>query len=562
VTTPSRRWLLLIVFVSLCLNTIGLRWGLPNGNATWAADALRPLVPMGVVKRAFLDEHWNSGWFMKYPLGHPLVLVSAQAPYVAWLRVSGEFRKPSGTYPFGFRHPERSLAMLEMIARLVSVLMGVGLVLLAYGIASILFGAAAGLGAALLVAGCYPIVFYAHTTNVDVPALFWSAAAVWAALAAAERDSVALAALAGASVGMALCTKEQSLGIVAMVPLVWLIQRGARPVRQAPRTLRQAVAALAGGAAVVAVAGNALWNPSGLFNRWRYLAGVLPEAIRAKYFPYQSMIQVPKVTTLSGEIQHVVKVFGVAAHGVTLPVFAVCALGALWALWRRPRGGAILLVLLLGYYVLSSRALVLVPVRYAMPLMYVLLLLGGGVAGALIEAGAQSGRSTARAAARVAVAVVIGCALLPGIEVDNLLVHDPRYKAETWLRKHLPAAAHIETYQRLTYLPRFGPEVQLTQVPVEERSIARFQARRPDAVVLSSGGRAGLSGRYRRDWKPGSSIMIESGSAAEFLEALRGERLGYVSTARFHTPVHWITPRINSLDPEITIFTRRTDAPS
>src|SRR5262249_54959933 len=154
-----------------------------------------------------------------------------------------EFRKPSGTYPFGFRHPERSLTMLDVIARLVSVLMGTGLVALAYGIGSILFGTAAGLGAAVLVTGCYPIVFYAHTTNVDVPALFWAALAAWGALVAAERDSVAAAAVTGASVGMALCTKEQSIGIVAMVPLLWVIQRVSRSGARWRGTLRHVAAA-------------------------------------------------------------------------------------------------------------------------------------------------------------------------------------------------------------------------------------------------------------------------------------------------------------------------------
>src|SRR5262249_10563498 len=149
----------------------------------------------------------------------------------------------------------------------------------------------------------------------------------------------------------------------------------------------------------------------------------------------------------------------------------------------------------------------LVPVRYTMPLMYVFLLFGGAAAAVLVDAARRLRSSNAHPAATAAVVAGACLALLPGIEVDNLLLHDPRYKAETWLRKHVPPAARIETYQRLTYLPRFAAGTKLTQIPVEERSIAKFEARQPDIVVMSSGGRAGLSGRYRRDWKPGSSIM-------------------------------------------------------
>ncbi len=555
-TAATRRWLPLVLFVSLCLNTVGVRWGLPNGNATWAADALRPLVPMAVIKRAFLEEKWNSGWFMKYPLGHPMVLVSAQLPCLTWMRLTGEFQKPSGTYPYGFRHPERSLAILEVVSRSVSVLMGVGLVALAFGIGSILFGPLAGLAAAVLVAGCYPIVFYAHMTNVDMPVLFWSALGVWAALVAAERDSTAAAALAGLGMGMAFFTKEQSIGIVAAVPVVWAIQRGTRPSERRRGTLRHMLAAGGGFLVVAAIAGNFLWNPSGLIDRWRYLAGVLPAEIRVKYFPYQSMIQVPKAMTASVEVEHVVKVFSVAASGVTLPIFIVCAAGLLWALWRRPRQALILLLLLASYYVLSSRSLPLVPVRYTMPAMYVFLLLGGAAGGALIEWRGRLRHPAARFAATCAVCVAVGVALLPGIEVDHLLVRDPRYAAEAWLHQHAAANAHVETYQHLTYLPRFGPELVVVQVPLQERTSAQFQQRQPDFVVLSSGGRAGLTARYRQDWQPGRSIAVESDSAQAFVAALRSEQLGYKVVARFHTPTYWITPRINSLDPEIIVFAR------
>jgi 4-amino-4-deoxy-L-arabinose transferase-like glycosyltransferase len=429
-----------------------------------------------------------------------MVLVSAQLPCLAWMRLTGEFQKPSGTYPYGFRHPERSLAILEVVSRSVSVLMGVGLVALACGIASILFGPLAGLAAAVLVAGCYPIVFYAHMTNVDVPVLFWSALGVWAALVAAERDSTAAAVLAGLGAGMALFTKEQSIGIVAGVPVVWAIQRSTRPGARWRGTMRHMLAAGGGFLVVAAIAGNCLWNPSGLIDRWRYLAGVLPAEIRAKYFPYQSMIQVPTAMARSAEVQHVLKVFSTAAAGVTLPIFVVCVAGLLWALWWRARQALIPLVLLVGYYVLSSRALVLVPVRYTMPVMYVFLILGGAAGGAAIEWVGRLRHAGARRAAMCMSLIAAGVALLPGIEVDHLLVRDPRYVAEAWLREHAGANEHIETYQRLTYLPRFVPDAVVVQVPIEQRRACRPDRSLPAGLAtgtLDCGG-VGLGAGVRR----------------------------------------------------------------
>src|SRR6266852_1676845 len=132
-----RRWLAAVLLISLCINTVGLRWGLPNDNTTWAADAFQPMAPMAIGKHALGGEPWNSGWFyFKYPLGHPLLLLAAQAPYLLWQLGTGQLHAPKSTYPYGFRNPERALSGLALITRAVSVLMGVGLVGLAYHIAA------------------------------------------------------------------------------------------------------------------------------------------------------------------------------------------------------------------------------------------------------------------------------------------------------------------------------------------------------------------------------------------------------------------------------------------
>ncbi len=557
----SRPWLIVILFTSLCINTIGLSWGLPDGNATWAADSLRPLVPLAIAKRAFWEEKWNSGWFTKYPLGHPLVLMSVQSPYVAWLRFRGEFGTSTATYPYGFGHPEQALTTLALISRAVSAVMGVALVALAYGITSTLFGITAGVCTALLVAGCYPIVFYAHTANVDLPALLWMALAFWAALVSADRRSRAAATLTGAAAAMALFTKEQTIGALVGVPLVWLLRCHFGSGLKWRRVIHDGTAAATGFVTVMLVAGNVWWNPSGFLNRWRFLAGVLPVEIREKYLPYQSMIQVPKFVSLSHEVERLLKVVRTVAEGLTAPVFVVCVAGVAWALWRRPRQAVIPLLLFGGYYVVSSRALELVPVRYTIPLMFFCLLFGGAAAGAALERSQRLSNAGRRKTLAVALLAALGTlALLPGIEIDRLLLRDPRYAAEAWLREHVSAGARLETYQRPTYLPRFGPTVQAVEVPMEDRTIEGFQERQPDFVVLSSGGRAGLSGRYQRNWQPGQPVVVDSAAAQEFFDHLRGEQLGYRAVAHFHTPTCWVTPRINSVNPEITIFARQQTA--
>ncbi len=513
---------------------------------------------MAIAKHVFFGERWNSGWFyFKYPLGHPLVLVAAQLPYLAWLRVTGQFQSPKAEYPYGFRHPDRALMGLTLLMRTVSALMGVGVVALAYVTAASLFGAAAGLGAALLVAGCYPIVFYAHTSNVDVPLLLWIALAIAAALLCAERGSVGAAVVAGMAAAMAMLTKEQSVGVLVMVPVVWWLRRDAARSWQWRDVLQHAAAAAAGLIGITVLVGNLWWNPAGFVNRWRFLMGTLPAAVREKYAPYQFLVQVPKEFSLAHETAHLSKVGTTMLHALTGPVVLLCLAGLAWVLWRRPRRAAIPLLLMVGYYVFTLRAAALLPVRYLMPLLYCTLLLGGAAVGVLLEAVATRTSIRPLLAAAPWLFVVVTCALLPGIDVDRLLVRDPRYAAEQWLQKHATAATRIEVYQPLTYLPRVEPAIQVARVRLEERTVALLQQRQPDFVLLSSGGRAGLTGRYVRDWQPGQPIFSDVDAAKELMERLSAEQLGYQRVARFRTSTWWITPRINSVNPEITVYARR-----
>ena len=553
---PGRRWLAAVLLLSLGLDTVGLGWGIAGEGEGWAADGLTPVAALATVKRAWVDEPRGSGWFpAKYPLGHFAVVAAVQAPYVAAVWLTGDLGAPSSDYPYGFRRPHVALRALALLARCVSVLMGVALVGLAFAIGTALFGAAAGLAGAVLVAGSYPLVFYAHTANVDVPMLFWAVLAVAAALRSADHDSTPAALLAGLAAGMALYTKEQSLGILGAIPVIWLIRRAAaRGVSGWAAVGRHAALAGTGFAAVTVVVGNLWRNPAGFVNRWRFLLGVLPGEIRARYVSYQFYVSPPAPRPLGDETAHLAHVAGLTAEALTLPVLLACLAGLGYALVRRPGAAAVPGVVLLGYYVVSLRALPEPPVRHVVPLLYFLLVLGGAAGGVLIEAARRSRPVMRRRLAGAAVAVGCVFALLPGIEVDRLLLDDPRHAAEAWLREHAPPGSRVEVYQPATYLPRFPSRLRVVTVPLEDRTRAAFEQRRPDLVVVSSAAPLGLTGARVRDWRPGSPIMGRSEEARVFFEALRSDALGYREVVRFTTVPRWITPRITSLNPEIAVF--------
>ncbi|GBD27606.1 hypothetical protein HRbin30_02958 [bacterium HR30] len=547
-----RASLAMILVASLLLNTIGIRWGLPNDNRTWSADALQPLAPMAVGRHVLFGDEWNSGWFyFKYPVGHPLVLLAAQAPLLAAMWVRGELRKPQSQYPFGFKNPEQSLSQLAVSMRFVTALMGTAVVFLAFCTAALLLASPwAGIWAALTTGGLYPLVFYSHTSNVDVPLLFWLALCCCATLWSARKDSRAASAVAGLAAAMALLTKEQGVGFLVAMPVVWLLAAYDWQGRVSWQQVRQH-ALLAGVVFLVttAVVANVLWNPSGYFNRWRFLAGTLPPEIQEKYAPYRFLTHVPQAFSLGREGAKIQKALAMVGHSLTPIVAAAALVGTL--IWLRLRWRALLSlgVIPVCYYAASLRALELVQLRYVLPLTYVAALLVGGI-GALVE--------RRRSSLLLWLLPLWGImALAPGVETVRLLLKDPRYVAEAWLAAHWPKqGVRVEIYQPLTYLPRFPANWVVDKVSLRDRTKELFLQRAPDLVVLSSAGRAGLTGTYRRDWRPGEPFFSESSQARELFRALAAGELGYELGAQFATP-SWLETRIPSLNPTISVYRRK-----
>lgn len=560
--TGEQRWhrvaVIGVLLASLGLNVMGLSWGLPNGNRTWAADAIQPLTPLSIGRHVWFGDRWNSGWFyFKYPVGHPNLLLGAQAPFLLWMRYRDELGRPAAQYPHGFRNPEKSLAQLALVTRVVSALMGTACVLFLYGLVALYVSPTAGLFAAAFLAGSPPMVFYSHTSNVDVPLLFWLSLALLATVWSARLYSPAAALVWGMAMAMAMLTKEQAIGFLLALPLIWLIERGRQKGLRRLDTLRHV--ALAGAAFLLTtiLVANVAWNPTGYFNRWRFLMGTLPEDVREKYAPYQFFTQLPQEFSLVSEVAKVRRMGRSLGYSMAPAVGWLVPFGGAALLILAPRLFVVGLILLATYYLASLRALELVPVRYTLPL---LLLCGASVAGVfgLAERAAQN--SSWRAWGFVPVLVLWSAwTLRPGLEVVRLMKEDPRYDAERWFATIEGQVRSVEVYQPDTYLPRFPKGWEVRRIPLAERRIELFRQRAPDLVVLSSGGQAGLVGRYARSWKPGDPVFSESDAARQFFDALWAGHLGYEAGPVFQRPT-WLEHRINSLNPTIRVY-RRKDSP-
>jgi 4-amino-4-deoxy-L-arabinose transferase-like glycosyltransferase len=538
-----------ILLLSLALNCYQLSWGLPNGNSSWAADALGPLTVLSIMRRSLLS--WDSGWFyFKYPLGYPLLLSVSYAPYLVALAVTGQLRHLSQTYPYGFSHPESALYVMALLGRLVSVAGIVGTVALTYGIGRRLFDRATGLLGAWFVATAYPIVYYAHASNLDAAYLFWLALALWGAVLAAESDRRWPYVICGVAAAMAVSTKEQ--GFAFLLPLPVLIaayrMRAAQGELGSWQRWRQVVwngATRAGVAAMlitVALVNNALANPHGFANRLRYLSGRQVPGITARLAPVEFWV----FKGLPKEWLYVRQLTDALESSLGLPLLLLAVAGVLYVVRRRPRAAAYLLIPAAVQYYLSLRTLDLIRLRYTLPLIVI----GGLCAAALCVSAARRWRV---GAAAVAIVCVLG--LARAVELDLLLQRDSRYQAERWLKSHATAASTVETYQKAAYVPRLS-EFDHREVPLQERTLDGIQQRHPDFIVISSAAKKGITHRWNPDWRQGHTLLVPGPGASAFIEALESERLPYRRAASFEQRPILLRLRITSLCPEISIFQR------
>jgi hypothetical protein len=586
-----------VFLFALFVYTRSLGWGLPAGDETWAADAIKPSAPLAVAYHNFLGHGWNSGWFwFKYPPFHAFVLCAFYAPYLAWLFATGGLAKFEADFPFGMHDPIASLSVLAWIGRFVSALMGAGSALLVYLIVVKSFGRRAAVCAALAVTLAYPMVFYSQTTNVEVPYLFWLLGAVLGAVRIVEGDARARWWIfLGAGAALSLSTKELVAGAIVGLPVViaGVSIATRRPAWSAGGWIRGALVAAASFAVAMAVANNALFNPLGFVQRTQFLTQTLPTDIALRYAPYYFPIQLGGSRGAGVELAQLSIAASRLAASVSWPVLAISIAGWAVALRRRPAWALLLLAAAAGYYVVSVRAMLSLSLRYLLPIT-VIASIGAGLAlGELL----RSGRAFAlRAAIAAAAGVWI---FVYGWDVNRMMTMDGRYAAERWLAAQTTAAARtasspgaessassnpdsaasarprVEIYQNRTYLPRFPDGIDVVEVPYEQRDAAAFAVRSPDYVVLSSSGISGVTVRYKTDWQDdaetaegfspaqrsvtGDVMNYSRDANADFLRRLTGGELGFEEAARFSVDPWIDRPLIQSLNPEIVIY-RHADA--
>jgi hypothetical protein len=463
-----------VIVADAVLYAVGIGWGLPASDG-WDND--------GVAPRDFLAglvETVTPGHYFRYPPAHLLLLALLTSPAsIASLVRARSLSAPDVIAEF-VRVP--NMTVLSVAGRLVSAVMALGVVWALAKMAEEIQGRAAAAWTAALAGVGVPLVYYAHTSNLDVPYLFWSCLGILALVQATGRSDARLLGRGAVFAALAVATKDQAGAVFAgAVPaslvLWWVLDEGVRGPRGG--LAREALRAGATFAGLLLVIDGPLYNPRGFARRLVFLAGPASQPF-AQY-----------TNDWAGRGHALVDTMARVLSSYPAAFVVPLVVGVAVVLRPAPgRPGAFVaslvpLLAALSFTLLFNCVARRADHRFVLPQAAMASVYAGVGLDALFEVAENV---VARAALSFAAGGMFAWALYSAADVDANLVLDPRYDAEAWLGQHASAGEVIETYGLNTYLPRFPAGAVVHRVgsdPVGGRSplpgVVEVQARYGDA---------------------------------------------------------------------------------
>jgi len=432
-------------------------WGLPYATTptrikTYAVDELLPLDALAEMHNTFVVSKPDRNY--GYPWGHYFALASVQAPYVAYLKLTGQMSGSAAAYPYGLQDPVAALRALTLIGRLLAVAMGAGVVVLAYFLSTIMWDHRTGVLAACLTMLSYPHVYYSRVGNPDVALVFWSALGLVAfALILKDGLTSRRAVWLGLAAGMAMGTKDQ--GLVVFLPLGIALLF---PQLNAGADGRYQWKALAGG--LVAACASYLLATGMLVDPKRHLLHVyylFAEQGSVTWMPiYHAAI--PK--TFDGILEMLRKTGAGLDAMISLPVLLAAVAGAALAFRTSPRYLVLLLPLPTLFLILTLPTGT-VGYRYLYPLTF---MVDAFAAAGLVWVG----RKYSPAVMVALCIIVLGSRALVAADLSYAQFHETRSLAGDWLRSHARPGDTVEFFGVEQYLPPLPAQIPARRIAKRE----------------------------------------------------------------------------------------------
>ncbi|MEQ1692018.1 MAG: hypothetical protein ABMA00_12070 [Gemmatimonas sp.] len=515
----------LIALLALCAYTPGFWWGAPYATAAdranaWAVDDEPPMGPLAQlhdIVHPKAEQNPNLG----YPMLHPFMVIGSYAPYVGWLMATNQLSNATAEFPHGFSDPVVALRNLTWISHFLSVLLAVGIVVAAYDIGRVLWTPLAGVWSAAFAGLVFPMFFYARTSNVDVPVLFFTALALIAfsrclMLGLTTPRVLALATL----MGLAMATKEPSFATFAGVPFVLLVlpsPQGGNPAWRSAATWRLALLCFVTSVAAYALASGMVIDPSRWVAHIDFVRGRSGEAAKggvafAMHYPM----------TWEGHRALAARLTGLLADCLTVPGLVLSVVGLIMAAWRTRRAFwfSVTAVTYLGILFWSAR---IAQLRYVMPAAFTLALFAAFAASTLLHHRARA----VRWFTACVVLVALGTAGLRAADLTYAMLHDSRHAAGDWLRangkpgdrleyfgsdqKNPPMEAWLVSARAIRYL---GGNIQAPRDSATVASIlSGWSERQPRFVVLIPDFTSAPGELFAASCPPDIARRLEDGSA-------------------------------------------------
>jgi hypothetical protein len=478
-----------ILGAALVLHIIGIAWGMPASDA-WEDDGIAP--------RDFLVgtyETYLPGHYFTYPPVHLLALSLLTSPAWGVALARAPSFSPGDVIHTMIQVP--TMTILTVVARLVSEAMAIGIIYFLAKLAEEVWGKRASLLVALVIAVNAPLTYYAHTSNLDVPYLFWACFALLETVRAMVRHEprrFRRALLLGA---LAVGTKDQAyaifmLGFPLAVAAWFALDREAR-ARRGP-ILRQLAIAIAIAGALFLLVSGAITNPSGFKARIHFLLG--PASQDHAYY----------AATWAGRFE-IVKSLALGFdrfYPWPFAAAAIAGLGAHVATTRGSRGssaklaaGLVPLFGALSFVVCFNMTARRTEHRFALPEMLLLGVYAGVAFDWLLE---RWQTKPLRSVALGLAGAMLAWALFVCADVDAMLLLDPRYDTEAWLAENTRPGDLIEIYGANAYLPRMPPQARVERIDLTplatrnplpnvvevETEFADIEARKPRFVIVTN----------------------------------------------------------------------------
>ncbi len=485
----TERFVLLGVAI---LHVVGIGWGLPASDG-WDVD--------GVAPRDFLPgvlKTFTPGDYFTYPPLHLLLLtvLTLPATLVALIRAPSLSQQDVVEV---FLHVPL-MTTFAMAARVVSLLMSLGIVLAVGRMASAIFGPRARAWAMAVagveVAGTY----YAHTTNLDIPALFWASYALLGLVLAVQADEPKRLRRVAVLAACAIATKDQAYAVFALsFPCVLGLWALARSRTGALRELvRETIYLGVLGLGLVLLFDGALFNPTGFLARLRFLTGPASQD-----FAQYSRDWPGRISAFEDAVTFLPKHYPLALA----PVFVLGMVLAIARTKGRERIAALVPLFAILSFTLTFNCIARrVEERFMLPQMQLLAIYGGGAIAVVLEVApravaSRSGRRVVSLLVRLTAVACILAGLRQSAIVIATMLGDARYDAEAYMREHVRPGDVIEVYGGNVYLPRFPEGAKVRRIghtPPDSRNpmpgieevqghLGDVDTRKPRWIVVSSG---------------------------------------------------------------------------